>query len=177
MEQKLYKASNGRFYTGSLFYEVWRNSTEDFRRHDPVFSLYDDLVWQDKPLINCRATFIEEGDPTGYKWAIKYLGSWEHWKRLVDISWFKDALAVWQEELAAKLFAESIVNIISVSKSTENAAQSLNASKYLAERGWEKKGSRGRPKISQSHLDKQPTPDDLSGDIERIGLKVINGGK
>lgn len=171
-----YRATNGRFYSGSLFLDVWKGMSDGYRRHNPVFTLFDDGEFEGEPLINCRTTFIEEADPTGYKWAMKYLASWQHWQRLITFSWFQEALAQWQEELAIKLHSEAIEEIVNLSRSSTSDAQRLGAAKYLAERGWEKKAPRGRPKTSEGPS-RNTGIANLDEDAERIGLKVIKGGK
>mgnify|MGYP003595513347 CR=1 FL=1 len=175
-DHPLYKAANGRFYAGSLFYEMWKGMSEGYRRHDPVFSLYEDLSFNDKPLINAKKAFIEEADPSGYKWAIKYLGSWQHWQKLCDLPWFQEALAIWREELAAKLHADALKEIVDLSRSAKNDAQRLAAAKYLVEQGWVKKNSRGRPNRSESSS-RNTGGVTLDEDAERIGLRLVNGGK
>lgn len=135
---------------------------------DPVFCLYDD-----KPgLINARKSFVHLGDPTGYKWAMTYLGDWAHWKQLEKCKWFKEALDVWREELKIKVQSEAIDIIKAVSESDDK--QALVAARYLAEYGWDKKGpGRGRPSKAevQGELKKAAeAATDEDADLKRIGL-------
>jgi hypothetical protein len=165
-----FKTENNVWYTQALFWEHVINKPIDQRLFEPVFSLYDD-----KPgLINCRKTFVELGDPTGYKWAIRYLGDYEHWKRLVKCSWFQEAYDVWMNELKMKLQSEALDTIRDISQG-ENPAQALVASKYLASFEWEKKG-RGRPSKEEvqgelKHAARVLSEEDK--DFERIQLKVV----
>lgn len=165
-----YRTENNVWYTQALFWELVINKPIDQRLFEPVFSLYDD-----KPgLVNCRKTFVELGDPTGYKWAIRYLGDYEHWKRLTRCSWFKDAYDVWMNELKMKLQSEALDTIRGISQS-ENPAQALVASKYLASFEWEKKG-RGRPSKEEVQGELKQAAKMLSEedkDFERIQLKVV----
>jgi len=140
---------------------------KELRLIQPVFTLHDDK----KGLINARKTFVELGDPTGYKWAMKYLGDYNHWKELMKAKWFKEAHAKWLEELHIKNQAEAIDVIREIAKD-ENNKQSLQAARYLAERGWEK-SVRGRPsKVEiQGHIveaTRVATAED--DDMRRIGL-------
>ena len=134
-----YTNENGVRYTQVLFWEQWIGLDEPRRVRNPVFTLYSD-----KPgLVNGRTSFVELGDPTGYKWALKYLGDYDHWLKLCKCSWFQEALEVWQNELKQKVRADALETIRAISKS-ENQAQALPAAKYLAGYEWEK-GGRGRP--------------------------------
>ena len=69
-----YKSQNNAWYTKSLFREQAAFYTNDRKIIDPVFTLYNDSPG----LINARKTFVELGDPSGYKWAMLYLGDYEH---------------------------------------------------------------------------------------------------
>lgn len=171
-----YTSPTGSFYTKPLFRESWLNMPVDNRAIEPVFSLYED-----KPgLINARTTFVALGDPTGYEWATKYLGSWRHWMVLEKLNWFKAALDVWREELRIKQTSEAIRRISVIAAATDDK-QSLMANKYLAEEGWLKGAGRGRP--SKAEIDKNAkamaeADKQTLDDIERIGgLKVVTGGK
>lgn len=147
----------------------------DTRSVEPVFSLYEDRPG----LINARTTFVALGDPTGYEWANKYLGSWRHWMVLEKVTWFKKALEVWREELRIKQTSEAVRRISVIAASDDK--QALMANKYLAEEGWLKGASRGRP--SKAEIDKNAkamaeADRQTMDDIERMGgLKIINGGK
>jgi len=169
----MYRSKTGGWLTTSLFWESWKARGVDQRAQDvkPVFSLYDEVPG----LINCRSTFIELSDPTGYKWATTYLGSWEHWEKLLETTWFVEALESWRRELAQKMTATAIEKIKTICESSENDAQVIAAAKYIAEQGWKKTG-RGRP----THK-KDPVSTAIreieNDDALRIGLKVIDGGR
>ncbi len=160
----MYKADNGVWFTKSLFYDV--KGFGDNERCDPVFTLY-----QDRPgLINCRKTFIELRDPTGYKWAIKYLEDWEHWQKLMKTAWFQEAYDRWVSELKMVLRSEAIDQIAKIARS--GSPQALGAAKYLATFEWEKAG-RGRPSKAElnAELKRQIAVLEVeSDDAERIGL-------
>jgi hypothetical protein len=171
-----YKSVNN-YFTVALFYET-RHATADTSREtlpSPIFSLYSDIPG----LINAQQTFIDERDPTGYKWAMKYLNSWKHWNLLCRLPWFQEALAIWQDALKNDLKSQAIAKIIEISSS--ETAQALPAAKYIAEEGWNaKEATRGRP--SKEEVDgklKQAmrAASVVTEDADRIGLTVINGGK
>lgn len=126
------------FIGASLFWEPSITRPVDKRVCIPIFSLYNDRPG----MVNCQKTFVGLGDPTGYKWAMKYLGSWEHFLRLTENQWFSEALAKWRQELETKQLAEDLEVIRNISRS--DAKDKLTAAKYLANREWEKP-KRGRP--------------------------------
>lgn len=170
-----YKGKNGAFLTKTLFYESMRIYVDP--PYNPVFCLYGERPG----LISCQKTFIEERDPTGYKWAIKYLGEYEHFKRLMKIKYFQEAYDTWIEELNELIRSEAIQRVQEILL-TGQPAQQLQAAKWLASKEWEEvaKTRRGRPSKTevegelkrQVQLSKQEQED-----LERIGLRVINGGK
>jgi len=168
---KPYVYDKNRFYKRQLFLEQWVLYQEEKRVIEPVFSLY-----YDKPgLINAKDTFVELNDPTGYKWAIEYLGSWKHFQALLETPWFREAYSVWLEELQAKTAAEALIRIKEIAES--GGQQALAASKYLVEQGWLSK--RGRPSKAEirGELKKAVEINETTKeDMERIGLKVIEGG-
>lgn len=173
---KPYKASTGNWYTLALFDETCLHQSHPMRNVDPVFSLYSD-----KPgLINCLKTFVALRDPTGYKWAMEYLGDWKHWERLMQLAWFQEAVATWQHQLQLMLQAEAIQRIQQIAES--DSSQSLAANKYIAEEGWKPKtkSTRGRPSKAEVSAEmKRLTKEaqEVEADAERIGLKVINGDR
>ena len=130
------KGLNGTFPTASLFLGVDGNITDI----EPVFTLFDDYPG----LVNARTTFLELGDPTGYLWAMKYLGSMEHWTKLCNCKWFKPRFDEWVYQLKAGLRVKALDRIKEIAES--QSAQSLAAAKYLATADWEKQETtRGRP--------------------------------
>ena len=163
----------GNWYTQALFWETSQGRPMEERVIHPVFSLYNDRPG----CINCRKTFLELRDITGYKWAIKYLGDYAHWLRLIDIPWFKTAYESWKAELIHQLKSEAINKIVEIASG--DSSQSLPAAKYIVEEGW--KGSkRGRPSKSEMDAELKRATKEAEAteeDFERIGLKVISGGK
>ena len=103
-----YKGDSGVWLTEALFYQ----KTFDRPKHRlicaPVFDLYDERPG----LINCRTTFVNLKDPTGRKWALTYLGDWNHWLRLMKCAWFREAFEIWISELNLQLKSEAIAKAI-----------------------------------------------------------------
>lgn len=173
---KPYKAPTGQFYTQALFWEAALVNPKERWVIDPVFTL--DM---DKPgYISARRTFVECMDPTGYKWAMQYLGDYRHWLRLLKCPWFVEALETWKHEIQSVLRSRAIARIIEIAG--EEGPQALNAAKYVAEEAWEKPAQRRAGRPSKAEMDAEmkravKEAESLDADIERIGLKVIKGGK
>jgi len=174
--------SNGHLLTVSLFYERAVSFKKDLNQ--ALFSLKGRTLVNEvtgKNLIDARSTFVELEDPTGYKWATTYLESYEHFKRFEDATWFQEELTEWREEIETKLKARAI-NVVTQLLLNEDASEGtrLSAAKYLAEQGWEKKSNRGRPSKKEvaANLKRETRKRSvLTDDAERIGLKIVDGGK
>ena len=178
-----YKHSRNGWYTAPLFREQWGTVPDDKKNIWPKFRLYGS-VQNEEDLISCEDTFVEIGDPTGYMWAEKYLGTYDHFRYLMDkCSWFREAYSTWLDTLKTKLIAESIYKIREIA--TSESPQALVAAKYLAGIEWENKNKgdgskRGRPSKEEvkGELKKQvKILEEEAQDMERIGLKIITGGK
>ena len=85
-----------------------------------------------------RERFVALDDMTGYKFATKYLGGYQHWRAL-EASSFSSYIDDWKEELEVKLRCESLERI-----ATEASTGHFQANKFLADRGWDTR-SAGRP--------------------------------
>lgn len=170
--QKPYRSEKGHWLSTILFYETHADRYND--KWQPVFTLNKDHPG----LINARKTFVELCDPTGYKWAMLYLGDYAHWLHLLKQQFFRDAYETWMDELNMKLKSEAIARLQEIAKS--DTAQATVANKYLASREYDK-AERGRPSKSEitGELKRAVQMSEMErDDLERIGgLKVINGGK
>lgn len=166
---KPFRNVTGKRYTSALFFDMAKFDPKDKWTILPVFTLFED-----KPgYINARKTFVELNDPTGYQWAIEYLGDYSHWELLMKTKWFSDAVQKWREELKIKQRAEAIQKIVAISQDPSDK-QALTAAKYIAEQGWNKDVSnRGRPSKAEvngalKRAVEQATVEDE--DMQRIGL-------
>ena len=165
------KDSVGRFLTASLFREQY-NTNADRKEYPPIFTLKDQSYDDPKygHLISFKQVYLQLSDPTGYLAALELLGSWKHWQKLCTAPWFQKHLAEWQDELEVKLKSEGIRRIYDASQA--DPLKGYQASKYLAEKGWEPK--RGRP--TKAEVDKEKKiqaklTEALDDDLERIQPK------
>jgi hypothetical protein len=152
----------------------------------PIFNLKDDhddvneFGEEETPCLSLKKLYLEENDPTEYLFAIKIFGNYSHWERLVKCAWFKPHLQVWRKELELKLQAEGVQHLRQIAAS--GGPKGLNAAKFLAQKTWmdthDKKPGRGRPR--QEEIDAQMKEEvqkerDTLAEMERLGLKVVNG--
>lgn len=173
---KPYKSHSGMWLTGALFKERMVTTPADRMVYQPVFSFEGD--WPG--LINCRKTFVELMDPTGYQWAVIYLDSWQHFEVLVKTSWFPKELEKWVNEINVKLEAETIRTARSIA-ADESDRNRLTAARFLHSLTKpEAKPKRGRPSQAEvaAELQKEVQANsEFAQDMERMGLSVINGGR
>lgn len=162
---------NNVWYTEALFWDrVVEKPVESRQSFKPPFTLNDAKAGY----VCARTTFVDFMDPTGYKWAMTYLGDYAHWKKLIKCKWFLEAYEDWMEEMRMKLRSESLNTIRSIA-SEGQPAQALVAAKYLAGFEWEKPG-RGRPSKSEVQGELKRAAALLSEedkDAERIGLRIV----
>jgi len=111
-----------------------------------------------------RELFVECNDPTGYKFATTHLGGWKHFSLLRNSKALTEQVDIWEAELEIKLRSEAVGNMIDLSK----GERGYQASKFLVDGGWLKKGA-GRPtkaaqnKAIRQHIEEY---DSLSGSVD-----------
>jgi hypothetical protein len=168
-----YVTHNNIYYTRCLFYEEWISLPDAEKKVQPIFT-----ATRSRPgLIDARSSFVSLEDPTGYLWAIKYLGDWNHWLKMMNSVWFRNYVEDWKAEMHVSMQAKAIQKIGEFA--TLEGPSALAAAKYIAERGWEKTG-KGRPSKEALAIETKKQAREeavLDEDSLRIGLKVIPGGK
>ena len=161
-----YKDKMGRWRTKSLFKEFYLN--EEL----PVFTLKeaDDTCNKTGALLpSMRQVFLSFKDPTGYQFAKEVLGSYEHWKKLSRVSWFRQHLEDWLEELETKLRSEGLEKIKEIA--VGETGQAYQAAKFLANEDW--KDKKGRPKkadIERKIREHAGIESEIEDDYERLRL-------
>lgn len=156
------KDAQGRYRTRSLFVETIQKDQLD-AGFVPLFTLKGKPGYED-----LHSIYIQESDPTEYKFALRAFGSWEHFKKLSQIEWFKAYLHVWREEVEVKLRSEGI-RALAKTALTEGS-RGISAAKFLAEKGWEPK-KRGRPSREEVEKERRMQADlqnELAGDAARL---------
>lgn len=169
-----YKGAQGMWLTSQLFHERYIKLAVTERVYNPIFT----LSYQPN-LISARDTFLALEDPTGYKWAMKYLGAWEPFTILLKAEWFLEYYSQWLDELEIALKARAIESIAKIALSA--TPQALPAAKYIAAGEWKKAAhGRGRPSREELKGELRKHVEALSNtneDARRIGLTIVTGGK
>ena len=153
------KDTMGRYITQGLFLETTYDPEALYTLKD------DDLDHKGKVYPSLKKLYLEMEDVTEYDFANRHLVGWKHWKRLQDNKILREHIEEWREELELKIRSQAIRDII------DNSANgSYQASKYLADRSWDKKGA-GRPsKVDKEREDRanERLDDEFSSDMERM---------
>lgn len=167
-----YKSENGMWYTEGIFHDRMAVKPQDQWPVKPLFTFFEK-----REGYRCAMDdFVALGDPTGYLWAMEYLGDWNHWLRLMRTPWFPEVLEEWQKQLHVKQQAAALATIRDLSQGT--GPQALAAAKYLAEEGWKPKATKGRPSKAQVDIEMKKltkAQQEVNDDAARIGLKVVSG--
>ena len=120
-------------------------------------------------------TFIKLEDTSEYLPALQLVGTWTEWERLKrDWKGFATYIQSWKEELEVKLKSRSMQQIIKLAKDGN-----YQASKWVAEEGFNKRSGAGRPSASErKRAAKELSSEaaDTIQDRERV-LRLINGSK
>lgn len=137
-----YRNETNQRYSKQLFYEQWITLPHDLRTIEPAFSLHI----QREGYKNLGREYLADCDPTGYTTSTRIFGDYGYWKHLMKAAWFRDAVAIWDEELEAKLYAQGLAKIRELANSDDKGA--LTAAKFLANKEFKLNASgpkRGRP--------------------------------
>ena len=125
----------GRPLTQSLFLELGYSEYA-------VYTLKEqDYAYKGKNYPSLKRLYLKEEDVTEYEFATKHLLGWQHWKRLCENKQIRKHIDEWREELELKIRAQAIRDMQTLCAS-ENG--NFSATKFLADRGWDKRAV-GRP--------------------------------
>lgn len=154
--------SMGRPLTQSLFLEV---GYSDYA----VYTLKEyDYPYKGKHYPSLKRLFLAEEDPTEWAFADKHLLGWQHWKRLCENKILAKHFEEWREELELKIRSQAVRDMMSLCASESG---NFSAAKFLADRGWEKRGA-GRPSKAEKEKAmriKERVEEDFALDIKRLG--------
>ena len=156
----VFKNTSGGFYTKGLFFETTLadKSTVHYTLKDQDHQGYPSLF----------RLYMEESDPTEYRFAETHLASWAHWQALTACTWFKPYLRDWRHALELKIKSEALAEIMSLAKAS--GRDKLAANRFLIEKGWESSG-KGRPSkddIRKAAMDAVDFSSQISEDYSRI---------
>lgn len=161
MNKSKMKTGNGVPITQSLFLEIGYNYDM------AIFTLKDeDLIVGETIYQSLKRLYLEMEDPGEYEFATTYLLGWSHWQRLCANKILSKHIEEWRYELELKLRSKAIKSIISKTQ----VETGINAAKYLAEKGWDKRKA-GRPSKSEVEHEKRVQADldrQFDEDIQRV---------
>jgi len=162
--------------TVSLFWETRRDRSDE-PNMDPIFTFKDrDWTVDGVTYISLKQIYFsyDHVPEYEYEFAMDVFGSWDQWQKLIKSS-VRHNFADWRKELDFRIKSKAIRGIIEMSRSDD--AKGLAASRYLADKSYDKK-IRGRPtkeevagELKMAVADKA----DLVKDAERLGIKVVKG--
>lgn len=125
--------------------------------------------------LELKESYLLIGDPTEYRFALKCAGGWKAWEILSNSEEWKETVADWRSELAAKLRSEALARIIETSKGETRDA--INASKYIYE-ALADKDKVGRPSKESIKLEAKKLVQDrdrIAEDYERVQNAIQEG--
>jgi len=139
IDKSKFKDEKGRYIVQGLFLE------DRYNIDLAVYTLAgEDKVHKGKTFPSLKKLYLEEGDPTEYSFAEKYLYDWPHWQRLCKNAIVGRHIEQWRDELALSLRSEGIATLLDLAVNEG----SYQAAKWLADEGWTK-NKRGRPSKDQ----------------------------
>jgi hypothetical protein len=154
-----FKDSMGRWATQSLFLEIGYGDSAIFTLKD------EDHEHKGNKYLSLKRLYLAYEDPTEYDFATKYLGGWQHWKKLQGNKEIMKHIIEWREELELKLRSQGTRDMINLS-----ADGNVQASKFLIEKGWDKRPA-GRPSKKEQLKEqrvKEAITAEFDGDISRL---------
>ena len=149
--------SYGRKFVLCLFKEFKRTDFE------PLWSLRDD--WY--PI------FMAVQDPTEYETAMCLIGNWDHYQAIRNHAKIKPIMDKWAKEMEVKMRSDSIRAMVRHSSAPNGAA----AAKWIAEGTFMKRLMNTKAdRIAEEEV-REELADKVAADMDRLGLKLVAGGK
>ncbi|AJT60707.1 hypothetical protein [Citrobacter phage CVT22] len=158
------KASNGVPLTQGLFLEIGYTDFAVFTTKD------EDYDYNGKTYPSLKRLYLEMEDLGEYEFATTYLLGWNHWQRMCANKQILKYIEEWRYELELKLRSRAIKTM----KDKIGTEQGINAAKWIAEKGWDKKAV-GRPNKQEEEREKRMLD---SLDVDWAGdLAMLTGSK
>ena len=138
---------------------------EEFQRteYKPIWSLHRD--WY--PI------FMQTADPTEYETAMRLIGNWEHYTIIRNHPKIKVHMDKWAKEVEVKLRSEAVRAMFKHSTAPNGAA----AAKWVAEGSFMNRMMSKKADKQMEEQVREELADKVTADMERLGLKVVSGGK
>lgn len=169
------KDPQGRFRTGSLFWELRRKEDGRDERLPPIFTTKEeDFTVDGVTYKSLKKVYMSYDHIPGfeYDFAMDTLGSWDHWQRLCTNGEISKLIKDWRTELEIKIKAEAMKTVLAQSRDREKG---LTAARTLL--GEEHKGAkRGRPskeEVQRQQKIEAGIRDNIQEDMDRLGISVV----
>lgn len=163
-----FKNINGKHRTWQLFYELIDQADRPYC----VYTLKD-REHQGYPSI--KQAYLEMEDITEYDFANKYFDGWIHWERILNSAMVREHVNQWRKELELKIKAKALKALMK--EAQEGGKESVSINKFLVQRGYVDKDTKGRPSKQQikEEADRLASMElALAEDMERITTKELN---
>jgi hypothetical protein len=163
IDKALLLDSRGRPITQSMFLEIGYTDFAVFTTKD------NDYTYKGKVYPSLKKLYLEYEDPTEYAFVQEYLSGWSQWKQLCNNQQTLKFINEWREELELKLRSQAIRDMIDQSAD----GGSFQASKWLADRGWDKRAA-GRPSKQEQQKEqrvKEKISNEFNDDAARLNLQ------
>lgn len=159
VDKTKFKDVMGRPLTQGLFLEI---------QYDTKFAYYtltdEDKEYEGKIYPSLKRLYLEMEDPVEYEFANTYLLGWKHWMRMCGNAMLLSHIEEWRNELELKLASTGVRMMM------DQAEDNMQAAKWLAERGWAKRGA-GRPAKEEKEKDRnlqEYLNGEFGGDVIRM---------
>jgi len=126
-------------------------------------------VYEGKTFPSLKRLFLQMEDLIEYDFASTYLLSWNHWQRICNNKIFTKKVGEWRVELELKIRSQAVSDIINMTAEEK----SFQAAKWLADKGWDKRGA-GRPSKEQVEREsgmQRALQDEYGADVQRLFKK------
>lgn len=160
IDKSKFKDVMGRPLTQSLFLEPTYNVEYAYY----TLTSGEDKEYKGRVYPSLKKLYIAMSDPIEYNFANTYLLDWDHWQKLCNNAIIRNEIDKWRYELELKLMSEGVQMMI------DQSEDNMQAAKWLAEKGWNRKGA-GRPKkeeVENERKIQQALDEEFSADILRL---------
>lgn len=158
--------------TRSLFLELAVTTTEEKKK--AIYTIApEDREYEGKIIPSIIRLYLEESDPTEFKFANKYFCNWAHWQKVCRIDDFQETLKEMRDSLRVKVRAEALNKIQDIANDPSDKNY-YNALRFLETCPWEKehnqevrkhKNKVGRPANTPSGV---PEIVDVKEDLKKL---------
>lgn len=161
-----FRSDNGQLLTRRLFWEV---SLQINDKSKTYYSLSN--VDHPEGYPSLYKLYLQEEDPTEYRFASKYFEDYDHWMVVTRTPWMAPLINKWRKHLRSRLQSKAVGKILSISEDDTHKEQ-FKALLLVVKAGWEQPGSiRGRPSAEEIKKNLKIAAQDNDGtldDYERI---------